>query len=145
MSPGLIARLRRYRRPAVMIAAGLIAVQAFLAGLTTAQAVALTSNLFDVAGFAVICHGNGGAGSDNGAAQDPAKTDPAKTDPAKNQHPCCVSCAAAATPATLPGQPIVLRADRRRVLKSPFFCAVSFLITPRAVRAGPSQAPPSLG
>ncbi len=136
MSPGLIARLRRYRRPAVMIAAGLIAVQAFLAGLTTAQAaLVLTPNPADVAGFAVICHGNGSADSDNGKAPDPAK----------NQHPCCVSCAAGAPPATLPEQLIVLRADRCRVFKSPFFCAVSILITPRAVRAGPSQAPPSLG
>src|SRR5260370_20108752 len=145
MPLGLIARLRRYRRPAVMIAAGLIAVQPFLAGLTTAQAaLVLTSNLAGVADFAVICHGNGSSSSNNGAAQDPATTDPAKTDPAKNQHPCCLSCAAGATPATLPGQLIVLRADRRRVFKSPFFCAVSLLITPRAVRAGSSRAPPSL-
>ncbi len=31
MKLGLITRLRRYRRPAVMIGAGLIAAQAFLA------------------------------------------------------------------------------------------------------------------
>jgi hypothetical protein len=143
MPQGLIARLRRYRRPAVMIAAGLIAVQAFLAGLTTAQAaLVLTSNPTDVADFAVICHGNGSSSSDS--AQDPATSGPAKTDPAKNQHPCCVACAAGATPATLPEQLTLLRADRCRAFKSPSFCAVSILITPRAVRAGPSQAPPSL-
>jgi hypothetical protein len=134
MPLGLIARLRRYRRPAILIAAGLIAVQAFMAGLTTAQALVLTSNPAAVADFPVICHGNGGSGSDNGKSPDPAG----------NQHPCCVACAAGATPATLPEQLIVLNADRCRVFKSPFFCAASIRITPRAVRAGASQAPPSL-
>jgi hypothetical protein len=84
MPLGLIARLRRCRRPAVMIAAGLIAAQALLAGLAMAQAaLVLTPSLAGVAGFAVICHGNGGADSDYGTAQDPANTDPAK-----NWHPC---------------------------------------------------------
>ena len=131
MKLGLIARLRRYRRPAVMIAAGLLAAQAFLAGLTTAQALVLTSNLADGA-FAVICHGNG----NSGVAQDPAGTDPAPS-----QHPCCEACAA---PATLPEQLIVLRADHSRLFKSPALHVVSIRITPRAVRAGTSQAPPIL-
>jgi hypothetical protein len=141
MPLGLVARLRRYRRPAVMIAAGLMAVEALLAGLATAQATTLmlTPSLGEVAGFAVICHGDGGAGSDYGRAEDPAKSDPSK-----NWHPCCLSCAAGAPQATLPEQLIGLRSDRRRAFKSPFFSAASILIAPRAVRAGPSQAPPSL-
>jgi hypothetical protein len=131
----LIARLRRCRRPAVMIAAGLIAVQGVLAGLAVAQeALALTPSLADIADFAVICHGNGGAGSEHGSAPGPAE----------NQHPCCVSCAASAPPATLPEQLIVLRPDRCGALKSPTLCAAAILIAPRAVRAGFSQAPPSL-
>jgi len=143
MPLGLIARLRRYRRPAVTVAAGLFAVQAFLAGLATAQAgLVLTPNLADVAGFAVICHGNGGADSGNGV--DPAKTDPAKTDPAKDRHPCCVSCAAGPPPATSPEQLSVLRADPFRVFKSRALHATSIPIVSRAVRAGPSQAPPNL-
>jgi hypothetical protein len=133
MKLGLITHLRRYRRPAVVIAAGLIAVQAFLAGLVMAQAeFRLAPDLADDAGFAVICHGNGGSGSNPGTA--PA--------PAKNQHPCCMTCAASAAPAVLPEQLIVLRADRPRLLKSPFFSAAAIQIAPRAVRAGPSQAPP---
>jgi hypothetical protein len=136
MPLGLIARLRR--RPAVMIAAGLIAVQALLAGLSMAQAaLMLTPGLPDAAGFTVICHGIGGAG--NGTAQDPADSDPAK-----NWHPCCVACVASAAPATLPAQPIGLRADRCPDCKSRFVSAPSILIAPRAVRAGPSQAPPSV-
>jgi hypothetical protein len=135
MPLGLVARLRRYRRPAVTIAAGLIAVQAFLAGLATAQAgVMLTPNLAGVADFAVICHGNGGADSESGSAPDPAKS----------WHPCCVSCAAGAQPAMLPEQLIVLRSDRLRVFKSGALWPASILIAPRAVRAGLSQAPPRL-
>jgi hypothetical protein len=44
----------------------------------------------------------------------------------------------------LPAPPIVLRADHRRVLESPFPSALSIPIAPRAVRAGTSQAPPGL-
>jgi hypothetical protein len=132
MPLGLIARLRLYRRPAVMIAAGLIAVEAFLAGLAIAQAaLMLTPNLADVA---VICHGNGGADSDNGAAPDPAKS----------SHPCCLSCAAGAPPTTLPEPLIVLRSEHGRLFKSRTLWAASILIAPRAVRAGRSQAPPRL-
>jgi hypothetical protein len=134
MPLGLIARLRVYRRAAVAMAAGLIAVQALLAGLASAQAaLAPTPDPAGVAGFAVICHGgNGGAGSDTG------------TDPAKRQHPCCESCAAGSPPATLPAHPVALRADHRPVVESPFPCALAIAIAPRAVRAGSSQAPPSL-
>jgi hypothetical protein len=135
MPLGLIAHLRRCRRPAVMVAAGLIAVQAVLAGLAMAQAaLALTPNLAEVADFAVICHGNGGAGSDNGTAPDPVKS----------QHPCCTACVAGAPPATLPAQLIVLRTGRCRAVKSRTLCAASIRVAPRTVRAGYSQAPPSL-
>jgi hypothetical protein len=134
MKLGLIAHLRRYRRPAVVLAAGLLAVQAFLAGLVMAQAaLVLTPGLPDDAGFAVICHGNGGSPSDPGTPPDPAKS----------QHPCCVTCAAGAAPAAVPTQLIVLRAARPRLLEPPFFSAAAIRIAPRAVRAGPSQAPPS--
>jgi len=139
MPLGLIARLRSYRRPAVVIAAGLVAVQALIAGLAMAQAArlltpSLAPGLADIAGFAVICHGNGGPDSDNGTGPDPAK----------NWHPCCLSCVAGAPPATLPAQPAGLRSDLCRACEMPFFSAASILIAPRAVRAGPSQAPPSI-
>ncbi|HWF96691.1 MAG TPA: hypothetical protein VG291_17185 [Xanthobacteraceae bacterium] len=134
MKPGVIAHLRRYRRPAVIVGAGLIAVQAFLAGLVLAQAeLRLAPDLAGDAGFAVICHGNGGSNSDPGTAPEPAKS----------QHPCCLTCAAgAAAPAVAPEQLIVLRADRPWLLTPRFFSAAAIQIAPRAVRAGPSQAPP---
>jgi hypothetical protein len=135
MPLGLITRLRRHRRAAVLAAAGLLAVQAFLAGLSMAQAALMQSpNLADADGFNIICHGNGGAGSDHGTAPEPAG----------NQHPCCVACMAGAPPATLPEQAIVLRPDRCRDSVLPVPCPASIRIAPRAVRAGPSQAPPRL-
>src|SRR5450631_4494154 len=113
MPLGLIARLRRHRRAVVMIAAGLLAVQAFLAGLSMAQAALMQSpNLADADGFNIICHGNAGAGSDHGTAPEPAK----------NQHPCCISCMAGAPPATLLEQTIVLRPDHLRVFARPLPC-----------------------
>ncbi len=134
MKLGLIAHLRCCRRPAVVLAAGLIAVQAFLAGLAMAQAALMQApDLAADAGFVVICHGNGGASPDPGTAPDPAKS----------QHPCCVTCAAGAAPAVVPVQLSVLRADRPRPLAAPFLSAAAIRIAPRAVRAGPSQAPPS--
>jgi hypothetical protein len=134
MPLGLIARLRRHRGPAVLVVAGLMVVQAFLGDLAMAQAALMLSpNLAD-AGFAVICHGDGGAASDPGTAPDPAKS----------QHPCCLSCVTGGPPATLPGQHIVLRPDRARVFARPMLRAAAILIVPRAVRAGASQAPPSL-
>src|ERR1700686_2266941 len=107
MPLGLIARLRRCRRPAVMIAAGLIAAQAVLAGPAIARAaLVLTPNL-----------------ADNGAVPTTAK----------NQHRCCISCLPGAAPATLPAQQIVLRFDRCRTVKSPIMCAASILVAPRSV------------
>jgi hypothetical protein len=134
MPLGLIARLRRRRRAAVMVAAGLLAVQRFLVGLTMAQAALMLSPDFAGAdGFSVICHGNAGAGSAPGTAPEPGK----------NQHPCCESCMAGAPPATLPQQTIVLRPDRSRVLVSPLPRRASILIEPRGacrILAGASRS-----
>jgi hypothetical protein len=132
MPLGLIARLRVFRCPAATFAAGLIALQAFLAGLALAQATLLfTPGLAD---FAVICHGNGGAVSDDGTAPDPGR----------NSHPCCESCTAAAPPATLPVPAIVRLLDLGGVFKSPTLWVAALPRAARAVRAGLSQAPPSL-
>jgi hypothetical protein len=129
MPPGLIARLR-CRRAAVLIAAALIAVQAFFAGLTMAEAALVLTP--DLTHIAVICHGDG-ADPDNGAAPDPAKA----------RHLCCLSCTAGAPPVTLPGPSIALRSEQGRPFKSPARLAATLPLAPRAVRAGLSQAPPS--
>jgi hypothetical protein len=129
MPLGFGARLR-CRRAAVMIAAALIAMQAFFAGLATAEAaLVLTPDLTDVA---VICHSIGGA--------DPGGAVP---DPIKARHLCCLSCTAGAPPVTLPGPSIALRSEHGRTFKPPRYFAATLLVAPRAVRAGLSQAPPS--
>jgi hypothetical protein len=125
--------LRLWRRPAVALAAVLMIAQAFLAGLAGAQA-----GLFQVGGlagdFAVICHGHGAVGSDPGGVPDPGQ----------DEHLCCVACTAGAPPALLPVALVVLRTATAQPLRSPVLREATISITARAVRAGPSQAPPSL-
>jgi hypothetical protein len=130
MPDPLITRLRQCGRPVVAIAAVLMVVQAFLAGLAGAQAALVLTG----ADFAVICHGSGGAPSEQGTVPDAPE----------KQHPCCESCTAGAPPAVLPLPALALRTDHCRPRGSPALRAVSIPLAPRAVRAGPSQAPPSL-
>jgi hypothetical protein len=131
--PALFARLRRHRGPAVWLAAALVALQAFVAGLAMAEAAVMLAPAGAGAGFAVICHGGGAASPDTGVPG-----------PAAAWHPCCVACAAGAGAAVLPppwGVPI---AGRPGVVASPRRPSETVLIAPRAVRAGLAQAPPSL-
>jgi hypothetical protein len=133
---GLIARLRRHRCAAAVIAAALLVLQALLGGVAMAQAaIALTPERGGAATFAVICHGNGGPASDSGTAPGPAK----------DRHPCCVSCAAGGAPAMLPAPPLALSVDRKDLSDAPSFPVASIWIAPRALRDGRSQAPPSRG
>jgi hypothetical protein len=129
MPDPMITRLRLCGRAAVAVAVVLMIVQAFLAGLANAEAALLGTG----GDFAVICHGAGGTPPEPGTA--PAD---------KQQHPCCESCTAGAPPAVLPVPAIVLRATHCQPCGSAILRAVAIPLAPRAVRAGPSQAPPSL-
>jgi hypothetical protein len=132
MAVVFVARLHSRRRPIVMIAAGLLVLQTFFAGLAGAgAAAALATNLAELA---FICHG-GGTDFPGGPAPDSDQA----------WHLCCVSCTAGAPPATLPQQTIALRSERAREVRPPAARAVRILVAARAVRAGSSQAPPSLG
>ena len=133
MPLGLVARLRPHLRPIAMIAAGLIALQAFLAGLASTQAVAIAAP--DFIDFAVICHGTGGTDPGDGTAPDPINI----------VHLCCVACMASAPPATLSEQAVLPQSDRCRESTTPAVCAAAVPIAGRAVRAGLSQAPPLRG
>ena len=131
MGLGCIARLR-LRRPAAVLVAGLIALQAFLAGLAAAQAaIVLTGNPTEVA---IICHGHGGGSSDHGSNPDPRDA----------AHLCCVACACGGAPATLAQAPPMPRAAAFRSLRSSPLSAAAAPIGRRVVRDGPSQAPPTL-
>jgi hypothetical protein len=124
--PAFVSRL--CPRAAALIAAAVIAMQAFLAGLA-AEGVLVQAPA--VSGGAVICHGAGAADQGNGTVPEPTGA----------KHPCCMSCTAAAP--ALAGPANTLRALSGRSFKHPIPEARTILIARRAVRAGPSQAPPS--
>ena len=70
------------RRPIVLIAAWLIVLQAFLAGVAAAQAAAMAA----ADPINAICHGAGGADANDGATPQSAKI----------EHLCCAHCTSAA-------------------------------------------------
>jgi hypothetical protein len=115
----------RCRRPIVLIAAWLVVLQAFLAGVATAQSGAMLAS--DPA--AVICHGSDSA---DGTAPDVVEA----------WHLCCAACTAPAVAApAVPGAgPIEPRSASRPSVPQRFIIIVSH----GAIRAGPSQAPPTL-
>jgi hypothetical protein len=122
---GFLAPLRQCQRPLIAVAIGLVVLQTLAAGLSAAQAAALIAS----GPFGAICHGTG-----------EGDTAPA---PGKAWDACCALCAVAA-PALLPvappaaGDGDLVCAGNRVSAASPDIV----LIARRAVRAGPSQAPP---
>ena len=124
MPTGFLALLRQCRRPLIAVAIGLVVMQTLAAGLSAAQAAALIAS----GPFGAICHGTGEGG-----------TAPA---PGKAWDACCALCAVAA-PALLPVAPPAAAGDLV-VAGNPMLAASPdiVLIARRAVRAGPSQAPP---
>ena len=120
------------RRSVIVIAAWLIALQAFLAGVATAQAGVLLAPAPLDAG--TICHGADGS----------APADSTTPDADKFRELCCVFCATASS-ATVPREPAKLapvvswgRAE------PPALTRLTVSIARGAVRAGASQAPPAL-
>jgi hypothetical protein len=122
----LISRLRS-RQVAALVVAVAVAMQVFVAGLAAEIMPAQTPGVSD---FAVICHGAGAAGQDDGTLPEPSGA----------KHPCCVFCTAAAPALAEP--PNALRPWSGRVFKAPMPEERTILIAWRAVRAGLSQAPP---
>ena len=118
-----------------MLAAGLLALQAFVAGLATAQAAVMLTP--DATGLAMICHGGGAPASDTGDTG-------SAPDPSKEWHACCEACAASAGPAMLPPLWEVPSVERVGGAVALPWRAALLLIGSRAVRAGLSQAPPGL-
>jgi hypothetical protein len=118
------------RRAIVSIAAWLVVLQAFFAGVAIAQTGATPS--FDPVAAAAICHGSGGAGSDDTTAPETGKV----------RHLCCAYCMSAA-PAVPPPAPLnVLQS--RPISRLVAYSSFTFVLAHQAVRAGRSQAPPGL-
>lgn len=120
-----IAALRQLRRPLVLLAAAILLVQTLVAGLAGAHAAARIA-MFGA--DAVICHGTGEDGST------PAGTAAA--------HDCCAFCSNAGPVALSADAPVLDRlapAHRVDAADTPG----DVRPTRRAIRAGPSQAPPT--
>ena len=113
------------RRAIVLIAVWLVVLQAFLAGVATAQAGAMAAS--DPLG--AICHGSDGAG--------PADTTAPGAD--KVRHLCCEYCTSAAPAVAAPDVPDALQ--RRPVSRQVAYSSFILVLAHQAVRAGRSQAP----
>jgi hypothetical protein len=117
------------RRPIIMVAAWLIALQAFLAGVATAQAAVKLAPVSSDAG--VICHGAG-------------STAPTLPDADQTWQLCCAFCATVASAAPAADAPDVTPVVSWNQAAVPALRHFTLVAARGAVRVGPSQAPPQL-
>src|SRR5262249_62126078 len=111
-------------------AGGPAALRPSVAGAAPAKAAAM---LAAPAAIDVICHGSGnGGGAADGTAPETAKI----------EHLCCVFCTSAAPALPPPAAPRL--AEVRQIPRPAIVSSFTFVISPGAIRAGSSQAPPSL-
>ncbi|MBX9778678.1 MAG: hypothetical protein K2Y71_30265 [Xanthobacteraceae bacterium] len=123
-----IAALRQLQRPLVSLAAAILIVQTLVAGLASGTTAARIATF----GMnAVICHGTGEDGRGGSTPAGAAAT-----------HACCTFCTNAG-PVALAAGAVVLDHLRPayRMTRADHPAAVH--LTGRAIRAGPSQAPPT--
>ncbi len=118
------------RRAIVSIAAWLVVLQAFFAGVAIAQTGATLT--FDPVAAAAICHGSGGAGSDDTTAPETGKV----------RHLGCAYCMSTAPAGPPPVLPNLLQP--RPVSRLRTYSDFTLVLAHQAVRAGQSQAPPGL-
>ena len=115
-------------RAIALIAAWLVLLQAFFAGVAIAQTGAV---LTDPVVAAAICHGSGGAGPDDTTAPETGKV----------RHLCCAYCMSATPAAPPPATPDVLQP--RPISRLAAYSSFTVVFAHQAVRAGQSQAPPA--
>jgi hypothetical protein len=121
-----ITALRQLQRPLVLLAAAILLVQTLVAGLASAHVAARIATFGADAG--VICHGNGDDGSAPGGKA--------------AAHDCCTFCNNPGPVALSVDVPVIGRltpAHRTRAADTPGDVRPGR----RAIRAGPSQAPPT--
>jgi hypothetical protein len=114
----------------MLLAAWLVALQAFLAGLAIAQAA--TMSLADP--LAVICHGT----------QSGSPADMPVPDAGKIWHLCCTFCLSSAPAVIAPDTPSVAGANFVRIAPPLILSPFGVILARGVVRAGSSQAPPAL-
>jgi hypothetical protein len=112
----------------MLLAAWLIALQAFLAGVAAAQAAVMPADP-----FGVICSG-AGANVDLPDAGAPTSAD--------LRHLCCSACLAQAPALIAPSAPPQLANYPRRADPLALAAPPVIVLPTGAIRAGPSQAPP---
>jgi len=117
------------RRPLITVAAWLIALQAFLAGVAAAQAAVKLASVSSDAG--VICHGAG-------------STAPVLPDADQTWQLCCGFCATASSAAAVGDAPDVTPVVSWNQAAAPALIQFTVVMARGAVRVGPSQAPPQL-
>jgi hypothetical protein len=124
-----ITVLRQLRRPLVLIAVAILVLQTLVAGLASAHAAARLTPAGTEPG--VLCHGNGDH-SDDGSVPGSGAA-----------HDCCIFCTASGPAALVPARVALAQfgMDRHADALSP---PRDLTRLPRAIRAGPSQAPPTL-
>ena len=123
--PEFIAALRQLQRPLVTLAAAILIVQTLVAGLASGDIAARIATFG--ADAAAICH----TGGDDSSA--PAKA---------AAHECCVFCTNAGPVALAANAPVIARlapAQRVEAADTPG----DIRPARRAIRAGPSQGPPT--
>jgi heme A synthase len=127
---GFAAHRSRTTRAIVLIAVWLVVLQAFLAGVATAQAGAMAAA--DPL-LGAICHGSDGAGAADTTAPDANKV----------RHLCCEYCTSAAPVLVPPDAANLAATSLQQVAQPPAFSRFIIVIALGAIRAGPSQAPPA--
>jgi hypothetical protein len=120
-----------FRRAIVLMAVGLIVLQAFLVGLASARSGAMPAP--DPIG--AICHGS------VDASRGPSPADAPDPDGAQAWHLCCASCLFAVPAIATPGLPRLSAPRREAPALVP--AAFTIVLAPGARRAGPSRAPPA--
>jgi hypothetical protein len=141
---GCLHLLRRCRRPLIAVAVALVWLQSVVAGLAAAQAFSRADAFAGPAAFdlGVICHGAGSAAGDDATGLSAAFDPAGDTTPHQNWNLCCTSCIAAPAAlvpnVALASEPV---AHDRGHWTAPFD-GQTVVVPRRAIRAGPSQAPP---
>lgn len=133
MTAGFLDQLRQCRRPLIAVVVMLVVLQVLVAGLATARSAALqAASPFDAG---VICHGAGGG------SEQPVEGLPRS---GGTRDVCCAFCAATAPALLSVTQPLVGQVERAAADRPARPARDLVLIARRAVRAGSSQAPPSI-
>jgi hypothetical protein len=127
--PAGFATHRSRTRPIVPVAIWLVVLQAFLAGVATAQVGAMAAS--DPL-LGAICHGSDGTGPADTTAPDANKV----------RHLCCEYCTSAA-PALVPPDAANLAAPNLRQTAQSRVSPFIIVLALGAIRDGPSQAPPA--